>query len=188
MTPEQTQARITELYKDIADALHVATGEAWTLQAHGETLRPLICGPNELRLFLYKENGTQGRVSVGVFFGEASQFRPRNSAASITVAASRSSMAFAKEIKRRLLPEARQAWQEASQAYHRHLADEERAAENVQLLVAAGAQTTWQERTISQRRGVYFSARVESTSVYFDKLGGVSIEAAKQIIAILAGE
>ena len=178
------QARIEELYKDLAAALTVATGEEWKRQYHAEKLSQRVVAPDELTLTLHKLH--PDRIQISVDFGDAYQFADRTALRSITVRADRSSMEFAREITRRLLPEARPAWQQACEALRQHGQREAQRAVWLQEMIAAGCVGSWQEWQVFNRPGgAYFHARVEQYGVYFERIGSVSVDAAKKIVAIL---
>ena len=179
------QARITEINRDLAEALQIVTGQAWQRTDRPERTQQYMVAPDGFTVTLC---GTYPYSHIEIFMcaeGEE-RYLPRDTKRTIRVAASRTAVQIAKEISRRMLPTLRPLWKEALSAYQQDQLRERLRAAHQQDLIANGAAASWREHYITNRPGApYFTASVEQNGVYFEKIGGIGFEKAKRIIAIL---
>lgn len=179
------QARITEINRELAEALQLVTGEAWQRTERPERSQHYMVAPDGFTVTLCSAY-PYSHIEVFMCAEEEDRYLPRDTRRTIRVAASRTAVQIAKEISRRMLPTLRPLWKEARSAYQQDQLRERLRAAHQQDLIANGAAASWREHYITNRPGApYFTASVEQNGVYFEKIGGVGFEKAKRIIAIL---
>jgi hypothetical protein len=184
MQPEPMH-RTHPLIIRIAEQLTLHTGEHWQSMIEAERLNPRVVAPDGATITILP--APHDRITISGSFGAAYTAVPRGERHTITVSSARSAEAITSEIVHRLLPAYRASLSVANERHAAWMRDEEQRAATLTELIALAGVASWQENKFYNRLGrIAYTAEVYSSGVHFEKIGSVSVETAKKILAILA--